>query len=95
MVELLFLILTNFQAHWLFTEQTNSAAPNFNNFWPQITLASGLNYVTRLQAGILQRVAVNRSNFLEELMLSYDVVEKTTRLGKKTDTSQDKDVDDR
>ena len=56
------LFLTNFQAH-LFLEQTTSAGLNFNNFWPQITLASGLKYVTRLQAGILQRVAVNRSNF--------------------------------
>ena len=31
-------------------------------------------------------------SFLEELELSYDVVEKTTRLGKKTGTSQEKDT---
>ena len=31
-------------------------------------------------------------SFLEELELSYDVVEKTTRLAKKTDTSQEKDT---
>ena len=31
-------------------------------------------------------------SFLEELELSYDVVEKTTRLGKTTDTSQEKDT---
>ena len=31
-------------------------------------------------------------SFLEELELSYYVVEKTTRLGKKTDTSQERDT---